>query len=102
MQTLTVAVRSSDGAIFHQETNGEKTLRRLAGGDTIQKWRHVVRQLLKHRRACRVWLIVGFHPPCKANGYNTVWKYDELTYRPVDPVDSQPTTDAPLAPERLP
>ena len=73
LPVLTVAVCQSDGAVFHLEKTPKRILEKLAYGNPFIKWRHVVRQILKHRRACKVQLIVGIR--------NNEFILDTLTYR---------------------
>jgi hypothetical protein len=85
MEVLTVAVRSSDGAVRHADKVLDwRRLNQFTGGKPENKWRHLVKQLMKYRRPCRVLLIVRLaQSPCEENGWQPVWEYEEATYRPV-------------------
>ena len=82
MDTLTVAVRLSDGAVLHVGNTSILKLKQLAGGNVEEKWRHVVRQLLHHRRSCVVRLIVGVEEEKIA--------WEEMTFRAGSPVEGNP------------
>jgi len=81
MLTITIAVRGSDGWIFHEDKTARSTLKKLAIGSE-KKWRYIVRQLQKHKRACKVRFIVG----CDDNGK---FQYEEMTYRPVQAIETE-------------
>lgn len=83
--TITVAVRTSDGACFHwDETNPPglystlmKQIKRCLpqSFDGLgRKWRSLIKELVAKRRPARVRLIVGFQGNAPV--------FDELTYRP--------------------
>jgi len=76
MLEFTVAVRGSDGAVFHQDRTRISQLVRLAY-ESADKWRYIIRQVTEHRRSCRIRLIVGY-TGCR---YAPVWKYEEMTIR---------------------
>ena len=75
ISVLTVAVRASDGAIFHMEKTKKKQFNRLATG-SIDKWIYVIRHMKKHNHACKVRLLVGLEE-------DGVPMFEELIYRPI-------------------
>jgi hypothetical protein len=75
--TLTVAVRSSDGAVFHCDKTKTSKLSQLCRGSTEPKWGHLIRQMIEHRRPVRVLLLTHINP--YTGGDRT---YEELIYRP--------------------
>lgn len=72
--TLTVAVRCSDGGIFHENKTRKSVLIKLAGGSK-NKWRVIIQQMKKHKKTCKVRLIVGYK--------NGNFQYEEMIYRHV-------------------
>ena len=76
---MMVAVRSSDGMIFHWSDympHDERTqIKRVASGRAEDKWQFIVRGMMRQGRPCVVKLIVGFDshgsPFATASGFDT-------------------------------
>lgn len=78
MLTFKVAIRGNDGAIFFVDETTDKQIKKLASPGRFlgSKWKYIIREMHKHRRACKVRLVVGY------NGVRD-YEYEELVYRPI-------------------
>ena len=101
---MTVAVCNSDGSVYHLDrfrAGKYPSLKKLpvftGNPDNDNRWRHLIKQLKKHRKPCKMRLIVGW------DGSEPI--LDELTYRPKErqltTVTPPTVSDTPPLPRRL-
>ena len=78
---LTVAVRASDGAVFHMKDWNKPEVKKFlktfhtSMNATRDRWRHLVKQLIKHNQVCRVRMLISYR------GHDPV--FEEMVYRPI-------------------